>query len=333
MPTVTALGSRDRSVWALFDDWCAGADRAPIPADPMTLAQFIAENPAALTTQRRRIATINTVHRAEGLPAPGSADTIRRMLNQARAARLSHLASTVAGIIDRLPTAGWTAGLFGRRDGLLLLLAASGLSFEQISTLRRDDLRIDGENLLVESIHPVRLEPSAHLGSLSPAQVYRHWLQILEFQDRAPSTRLLADRLDADTLPADYLPRTVTERIAAQRRSAPLFTPIDRWGATPLDQSALAPQSIARIVAAHVAGQPAAHRPYRRRPRLDETPESYTPPVYPETVLDDRYYEKGLEARRNAHTALTDVTAALDDVEDQADAILEKLLAILDVDA
>ena len=319
-------------MWALFDDWCAAADQVALPADPMTLAQFITENPAALATQRRRITTINAVHRTAAHPAPGSADTIRRMLNQARVDRLSRLATTVAEIIDRLPTRGWTAGMFGRRDGLLLLLAASGLSFEQISALRRADLRIDGEALIVETVHPIRLDPLAHPGSLSPAQVYRRWLHILEFQDRAPSTHLLAGRLDRDSLPTSYLPRPMTEDLLAQQESAPLFTPIDRWGHTPFDRSPLAAQSIADIVASHVTGRSPSHRPYQRRPRLSDAPD-WQPEIYPETVLDDQYYESGLEARRNAHAALTDVTAELDDVEARADAILKKLLAVLDAEA
>ncbi|OUS97260.1 recombinase [Rhodococcus sp. NCIMB 12038] len=328
--TATTLGAKDRSVWALFEDWCAGADLAALPADPVALAQFIAENPAALATQRRRVATINTVHRIAGHPAPGSADTIRRMLNQARAARLSHLASTVARIIDRLPTAGWTAGLFGRRDGLVLLLAASGLSFEQISALHRGDLSVDGEALVIESVHPIRLEPFAHPGSLSPAQVYRRWLQVLEFQDRAPSTALLADRLAADTLPTKFLPRSVTEERVAQRMTAPLFTPIDRWGHTPFDRSALSAQSIASILAAHVSGQSPVHRPHHRKQRLDEVPKDYQPEVYPEVVLDDLYYERGIEARHATQEVLSDVADILDDVEARADATLKQLLAVLD---
>ena len=325
-----ALGAKDRAVWGLFGDWCAGADQMTLPAGPVTLAQFIEENPAALATQRRRITTINAVHRAAGLPAPGSADTIRRMLNQARSDRLSRLVTAVADVIDQLPTSGWTAGLFGRRDGLLLLLAASGTSFEQISALRRADLRVDGEALIVENLHPVRIDPHTYPGSLSPAQVYQRWLQILEFQDRAPSTSLLADRLDADTLPTEYLPRPVTEEVAARRQRAPLFTPIDRWGHMPLDRSVLSAQSVANIVAAHVNGRSPVRRAHRRRPRPSDAPETYQPEEYPEVVLDDRYYESGLEARRNAHTALSDVAATLDDVEDRADAILEKLLAVLD---
>lgn len=331
MSTAATLGAKDRPVWALFDDWCAGAGREPLPADPVTVAQFIAENPAALATHRRRVTTINTVHRAADHPVPGHADTIRRMLNASRAERLSRLTATVAPIIDRLPTSGWTAGLFGRRDGLLLLLAAAGLSFERISTLQRADLHVDDDGaLVIESVHPTRLDSVTHPGSVSPAQVYQRWAQILEFHDRAPSTRLLADRLDTGTLPAEYLPRLVTERAVAQRQAAPLFTPIDRWGHRPLGRSTLSPQSIASIVAAHLAGEPPLHRPIQRRPRLAQTPETRQPETHPTVALDDRYHERGLEARRTAHTALSDVTATLDDVETRADALLEKLLAVLD---
>lgn len=158
-------------------------------------------------------------------------------------------------------------------------------------------------------------------------------MQILEFQDQAQSTSLLADRLDADTLPTDYLPRPVSEEVAAQRRCAQLFTPIDRWGHTPYDRAALSTQSIASILSAHVAGTSPVHRPQRRRPRLSEIPETYRPEEYPETVLDDRHHERGLEALRAAPATLSDVTAALDDVEDRADAILERLLAVLDAEA
>lgn len=332
MSAPIALRGKDRSVWALFTDWCAAAGLRALPADPRTLAQFITENPAALTTQRRRVTTINAVHRTAEHPTPGSAEMIRGTLNHARAQRLSSLAATVFAIIGQLPCSGWTAGLFGRRDALLLLLAASGLSFEQISELRRSDLRLDGETLVLDLAHPVSLDPSTSNCSLSPAQVYRRWLQILEFQDRAPATHLLAGRLDTNTLPTEYLPRVVADAVVTQRNSAPLFTPIDRWGHTPFARSSLSAHSIANIVAAHLTGRSPGHRPPPRRPRPDESPEDWQPETYPEIVLDDRYYESGLEARRTAHATLSDVTAELDDVEARADAILEKLLAVLDAE-
>lgn len=327
-----ALGVKDRSGWALFTDWCAAADHIALPAAPATLAQFIAENPAALSTQRRRITTVNTVHRAAGHPAPGRADTIRRIVNQRRTERLSRLEVVVSEIIPRLPVFGWPGGLFGRRDALLLLLASAGLRFEQISALHRNNIHIEGQTLIVGGVHPFRLAPSTYQQSLNPVAVYERWAQILEFLDRTPSTRLLAEHLDSHTLPTSDFLSTPTGTVAGGKQSGPLFTPIDRWGHTPIAGSPLSPQSVASIITAHLENQAPPHRSYSRRPRHSDAPELHEPEVFPEIVLDDTYYESGLEARRAAHTALTDVTAALDDVEDRADEILRKLLAVLDTE-
>ncbi|MDJ0420340.1 hypothetical protein [Rhodococcus opacus] len=46
--------------------------------------------------------------------------------------------------------------------------------------------------------------------------------------------------------------------------------------------------------------------------------------------LDQGYYDRGIAARRYAHTRLTDVTDILDGIEDEADKLLADLLGILD---
>jgi hypothetical protein len=46
--------------------------------------------------------------------------------------------------------------------------------------------------------------------------------------------------------------------------------------------------------------------------------------------LDVGYYDRGITARREAHTQLTDVTDILDGTEDEADKLLADLLALLD---
>lgn len=134
--------------------------------------------------------------------ATGDSDTIRRIVYEHRADQLSRLEVIVSEIIPRLPVFGWPGGLFGRRDAILLLLASSGLRFEQISALRRNNIRIDGEALIVGGVHPFRLTPAAYGGSISPVGLYRRWAAILDFLDRTPSTRLLAEHLDGYTLPA-----------------------------------------------------------------------------------------------------------------------------------
>jgi hypothetical protein len=53
-------------------------------------------------------------------------------------------------------------------------------------------------------------------------------------------------------------------------------------------------------------------------------------PVVVEVDLAQDYYDRGIAARRNAHTHLEDVTDILDGIEDEADKLLADLLAILD---
>ena len=48
--------------WALFTDWCAATDTAPLPADPRTVVDFLTGCPAAAATQRCRVAAIDHHH-------------------------------------------------------------------------------------------------------------------------------------------------------------------------------------------------------------------------------------------------------------------------------
>ena len=44
--------------WASFADWCDVTGNTPLPADPATVAAFLADCPAAPATQRRRVIAI-----------------------------------------------------------------------------------------------------------------------------------------------------------------------------------------------------------------------------------------------------------------------------------
>ncbi len=123
------IPARYRHDWALFADWCAAADHRPIPAAPDTLALFLHEHPAAVATQRRRLSAINAVHTGHGYPPPGRTETVRRHLDTTRASRLDRLGRLLVQRAAELPTEGWPGGLFGRRDALLLVLAATGMTF------------------------------------------------------------------------------------------------------------------------------------------------------------------------------------------------------------
>ncbi|QHG85467.1 hypothetical protein D1O33_26020 (plasmid) [Rhodococcus rhodochrous] len=313
------IPARYRHDWALFADWCTAADHQPIPVNPDTLALFLHEHPAAVATQRRRLSAINAVHTDHGYPPPGRTETVRRHLDVARAQRLDRLGRLLMQRAAELPSAGWPSGLFGRRDALLLILAATGMSFTDLTRLRRRDIRLDGDTLVVTTPagERFRLPPHPETGDNPAATIYRRWAEIQAFLDQHPGTHLLRHHLTESTT-------VVADPLDAEQARQPLLCPIDRWGHLPHAQS-MSPQSVSGLVRAHLSGQ----APVRRVlpvPRQDDTDTC----VEPEIVLDPDYYDRGAAARRRDHKALEDLTDVFGEIEQRAEALLDELLAVLE---
>ncbi|ORL32473.1 hypothetical protein A5N78_08040 [Prescottella equi] len=324
MTTTLSPPRRYRYDWALFADWCTAADLPSLPAAPETLAQFLAEHPATVSTLRARVTAINWHHDHAGLPAPGRADTIRDLLDERRADRLRHASELIRQQIPHLPPDGWPQGLFGRRDAALLLIAAAGVPLQQITRLQRRHLICDGDALVVDTgLYRYRLGPTTGGPDLAPAAVYRRWAQVLAFTDRHPSTRILAAHLTRGALP------DITDDQSRDGRDGLVFTPIDRWGYLPLPPQPLTAGSIATIIRQHLTGTAPSHTLPTRPPRTKTTTEVPTPQSDP-TPLSDEYYDRGTAARRDALSALADVGDVLDDVEARADALLEQTLAMIE---
>ncbi|NGP05779.1 hypothetical protein G6038_09865 [Rhodococcus sp. 14C212] len=315
------LPVRDRHPWALFTDWCTAFGHEVLPADPLTVAQFVRAHPAAAATQRRRLSVINTVHTRAGLPPPGRSETVRQLLDAARRDRFREIAALVANRVPSIPTTGWPQGLFGRRDRLLLVLAAGGLGFVQSSRLRRGDVHCTGDTVSVDTGdgHPVEL--TQVVAGVDAVAVYRDWAEVQSFLDEHPNTRLLAQHL---TESDESFGTVVPDR----RRIWPLLTPIDRWGHTPLMPLAMTAQSVAAVVRAHLIGRVPVHRPLPIRVQLDEDGRdaSFTQDV----TLDPDYYERGVAARHAAQQRLGDIAEVFDEIGHRADALLEELLTLLD---
>ncbi|RZL83053.1 MAG: hypothetical protein EOP32_08985 [Rhodococcus sp. (in: high G+C Gram-positive bacteria)] len=321
------ISARDRHVWELFADWCAANDLRTLPTAPHQLARFLRDNPAARATQRRRVSVINTVHHNHGHQAPGRAETIRRTLNTDRAERLQRISTLVARSLERIPDTGWPAGLFGRRDALILVLVATGLGFEQIAQLRGCDLTTipDQDDALHITVAGEQLVASAAGESgTSAAAVCRRWTEVRGFLDRHPSTRLLADHLATGSDLTGY-------GADADNDDRPLLSSINRWGHTPLVPTPMTARAVAAIAHAHLSGRAPAHTLPPRRPRPE--PIAGVAPIESDLILDPDYYERGIQARHFAYKDLGDITDVLGDVEDRADQLLADLLEILDDDA
>ncbi|WP_172627355.1 hypothetical protein [Zafaria cholistanensis] len=112
-------GATANPAWVLFRDWCEAAGLSALPATADTIAAFVAEVPAAPATRAKRLQIIRRVHRHTGhplaLPDPTPA------LPWREGEGWLDLTQTLA----RCPTAGWPAGLAGRRDAYLAVLAGT----------------------------------------------------------------------------------------------------------------------------------------------------------------------------------------------------------------
>lgn len=317
-----AAGHREQAVWALFSDWCLAREHQPLPSAPLTLAQFLSENPAAVATQRRRVGVINAVHRRRGHHPPGRTETVREQIDARRRQRRNQHTATVIDALARLPEHGWPTALFASRDALMLALSTTGMSAAAIAALRVGDILVDDEaDAFIVTAGTERLTTSALLpaAGISPARIARNWLRIRAIQHFLPSTTRLAAHLRGDRVPATG--------------NAPdelmLLVPLDRWGATPLQPVPLSAAAISGTINAHLAGTARPHAPIPARKPADPAPVVHQQPdVAPR--LDPTSFTRGIAARRRAAEHLETVNDTLDGVESRADQLLSDLLALLD---
>ena len=106
--------------WALFTDWCDVTGHTPAPADMATVTAFFEACPSAAATRRRRLAAIEHHHGLAGYPPIAA----RRDPKLPIRPREPLDPGQVAMALRIIPSHGWTAGLFSRRDRALLTLAA-----------------------------------------------------------------------------------------------------------------------------------------------------------------------------------------------------------------
>ncbi|MDJ0362532.1 hypothetical protein [Rhodococcus sp. H29-C3] len=214
--------------------------------------------------------------------------------------------------------------MFGRRDAVLLILAAAGLSYREIAALDRTDLAAGAAgSVWIGGTHRLRLTADDPAG-FRPGEVWSRWDTVLRFADRYPSTTLVLDHLRGDTFP---------DMSGWPQRACPVAVPIDRWGHMPLPADAMSPAAIAEIVDAHRTGLPPRRGsvPQKRRERSDDTHDAVpSVPEHDSAELGSGYYEAGIAARRTAHTLLTEVPELYDDVEDRIDALLARTLDLLE---
>ncbi len=119
-----------QSDWRAFCAWCESRALCPLPANPETVATFIAECAGRLKvgSVQRRLNAIAEAHKAVGLESPTRASVVINTMKGIRRTRGTTPVQKTATLIDdiRGMVDATDAGLIGARDRALILLGFAG---------------------------------------------------------------------------------------------------------------------------------------------------------------------------------------------------------------
>jgi integrase len=213
-----------RSDWAQFREWCASCGLAPLPADPATVASYLASMALSHSraTLRRRLVAIGQVHRLAGhawsASHPAIRNTLRGILRRHGLPAMQAAALTTADL--RRLVATCDASLAGLRDRALLLLGYSGaLRRAELVGVEREHVRIEAQGLRL-------LIPRAK-GD----------------QEGQGVTLGIARGMHRETCPVRALEAWLDQ---SECRFGPVFRKITRWGQ--VEHAALHPDAVRQIL-------------------------------------------------------------------------------------
>jgi integrase len=141
-----------RSDWSQFRIWCGSCGLVALPAEPATVAGYLAAMALAHSraTLRRRLVAIGQVHRMAGhawsASHPAIRNTLRGILRRHGAPARQAAALTTVDIRRLVSTCD--ASLAGLRDRALLLLGYAGaLRRAELVGIAREDIQIEAQGI------------------------------------------------------------------------------------------------------------------------------------------------------------------------------------------
>lgn len=323
-PATQATYRRD---WELFTDWCQAYEHTPLPASPAAVQAFLAEVPIA-ASRRRCAAAIAWAHRAAGQPAP--------IVAAPRSPDPALLAVDTGRLLSRIPLWGWPAGMFGRRDAMLVILRFdAALTLPAIATLGADRIRVADRQLTIDGDRDAVTLPPAADTRHCPACVWLRWRALLLRIRRHHTAAMLRQALGVNAVHDDPRPagHRCTTPAAASTLDGPVLLPINQWGATPLPRRPPTPRALSGLAAAHWSGFPPHHRAdtepvndhHPGEPATDQAP---TPAVTEYREPYELVHQRGLAARRQAIATLQSARADIDQVDRQVDELQDRIDAL-----
>jgi hypothetical protein len=264
--TPSRVPSGYAAIWALFTDWCAVTGHQDLPAEPATVIGFLTGCPAAAETHRRRVAAIDHRHTVVGHPPPGRSAAVLAALGRptGEPRRVSvETAAAVEAALRALPSHGWTQGMFGRRDRCLLVLSQlAGVPYKHLATLVVGDIAVIDGITTVTGLAGAWAVDAHEDPVICGCCAVTRWLRVVDLATTRINTGVVAaavGRAEVVTGESPHLCRSSRELDAATA-VAPLFPPIDQWGALPFPSQPLTPHSLSRRVRDILAGDLGAHR-------------------------------------------------------------------------
>jgi hypothetical protein len=315
--------------WALFIDWCAATDTTAIPADPQAVVDFLIGCPAAAGTQRCRVAAIDHHHTAHGHNRPGESVAVRAVLGRPTGEPFHPTdgdRDAVEAALYGLPSHGWTAGVFGRRDRCLLVLSQlAGVPYRHLATLTAGDIHVaEGVATIRSAAGEWTIGADGDVVLCGSCAVVR-WLKILDLAATKPSTKTIARALKKAAVVVHRSQHVCLSGpvLGETTKAVPLLPPIDQWGAIPLPLQRLSPHSLSRRARDLLAGDLGAHRdlPVDPDPEPGITAAEKTPVTEPavSTAYDAADAAVAWERRRRDLQDLGGIIDVLADVERRAD--------------
>jgi len=307
--------------WALFTDWCTATGRSSLPAEWATVTAFTAGCPGAPATIRRRLAAIAHHHRAAGQLAP---------VNPTKEVHSPSREVIDPGQVDMLmrllPSNGWTAGLFGRRDrALLTLAAATTIPYRQLPRLTVGQLQVaDGVATVIDqhgTAHVV--DSAAYPVTCGPCALVR-WRRVLDTEAIFKSVKVLLKDAEVVTA-ASHHPCRAPKPIDDRTLDAVLFPPINQWGHLPLPIRPMSPHSTSRL--ARQADTGLAHHkalPVDEFVAAPDTPDQVAtepasaagPPVWD--------WDTANQKKKEAIAEMATLTQTMDDIDARINALVER---------
>ena len=233
----------------------------------------------------------------------------------------------VATAMRLLPSRGWTAGLFGRRDRALLTLAAStDLPYRELAVMTVGQLDIvDAVAGITDTSGELHLvEATADPVLCGPCALVR-WRRIVDVEVGGTSAKGLAGKLKnakAVTPASRHVCRTPAP-IRVKTEAAALFPPINQWGHLP---AALYPLS--RHAVSILARQVQTGLPAHRDLHVDDVADvlNLAEPVAAEPTVPRPAWDWAAanQKKKEAIVQLASLSAAMDDIDARIDELAER---------